>query len=86
MPGRRWTEEEVRQALNLYSRLPFGLMHHGNPDVIALAKAIGRTPSSVAMKLGNLSSLDPKVTRTGRKGLDQSSALDRRVWAEFQRK
>lgn len=84
--GRRWIEEEVRLAVDLYGRLPFGLMHKRNPDVIKLAKAIDRTPSAVAMKLGNLASLDPNITKTGRRGLDQSSALDKRVWADFHTK
>jgi hypothetical protein len=83
MPGRRWTQQELELALDLYGRIPFGLMHQHNLDVTALAKTIGRTPSAVAMKLGNFASLDPKITQTGRKGLNQASALDRRVWAEF---
>jgi hypothetical protein len=84
--GRRWNEEEVKLALDLYRHIPFGLMHRRNPDVIKLANLIGRTPSAVAMKLGNFASLDPKITETGRRGLDQSSALDKRVWADFHTK
>lgn len=80
--GRRWTDDETRSVLALYDRLPFGQFHQHNPEVIGLAKEINRTPSSVAMKLCNFASLDPKITDTGRKGLDQSTALDRRIWAE----
>ena len=43
---------------------------------------MGRTPSSVAMKLGNFASLDPAIIRTGRVGLTGATALDRKVWAE----
>jgi hypothetical protein len=82
--SRRWTEDETRQALTLYGRLEFGQFHQHNPDVIALAHAMDRTPSSIAMKLGNLASLDPAITGTGRKGLEGASKLDRRIWAEFQ--
>jgi len=79
----RWTEAETKRALYLYFQLPFGQLHSGNPEIIALANAIGRTPSSIAMKLANFASLDPKITETGRKGLEGASALDRKIWAEF---
>ena len=80
--GRRWTEDETRRVLALYDRIPFGKFHQHNPDVKAVAKEIDRTPSSIAMKLCNFASLDPAITRTGRKGLDQSTILDRKVWGE----
>lgn len=80
---KRWTEDEVKLALYLYLQLPFGQIHSGNPEVIALAEYLGRTPSSVAMKLANLASLDPKITSSGRKGLEGASSLDRKVWAQF---
>jgi putative restriction endonuclease len=79
----RWTEDETKRALYLYFQTPFGRMHSSNPEIIALAKATGRTPSSIAMKLANFASLDPAITRTGRKGLEGASALDRKIWAEF---
>lgn len=80
-----WTEEEVRLALALYCQLPFGKLHRGNPEVIALAQKIGRTPSAVAMKLVNIASLDPAIRESGRSGLGNASALDRDVWTEFGR-
>jgi putative restriction endonuclease len=83
MPINRWTEEQTKRALYLYFQLPFGQLHSGNPEIIALARAVGRTPSSIAMKLANFASLDPKIVESGRKGLDGASALDRRIWAEF---
>jgi len=79
----RWTEAETKRALYLYFQLPFGLLHSGNPEIIALASSLGRTPSSIAMKLANFASLDPKITETGRKGLAGATALDRKIWAEF---
>lgn len=79
----RWTEAETKRSLYLYFQLPFGQLHSGNPEIIALAHALGRTPSSIAMKLANFASLDPKIIESGRKGLVGATALDRRVWAEF---
>jgi putative restriction endonuclease len=80
---RRWTEEETTLALFLYFQLPFGKLHAGNPEIRQLASAIGRTHSSVAMKLCNFASLDPQITGSGRKGLDGASKLDRALYARF---
>jgi hypothetical protein len=80
-----WTEDQVKLALALYCQLPFGKMHSRNQDVIRLAEKIGRTPSAVAMKLVNLASLDPAIINSGRSGLGNASAMDRRVWEAFQK-
>lgn len=78
----RWTREQLLLALNLYYRIPFGRQDKRTPAVIELAKAIGRTPSAVAMKLNNFTSIDP--AEKGRvKGLAGASDRDREVWAEF---
>ncbi len=79
----RWTEEQTQRALYLYFQMPFGRLHQHAPEIIALAKEMGRTPSSIAMKLGNFASLDPAITSTGRKGLQGASALDRQMFARF---
>jgi hypothetical protein len=39
-----WTKEELILAVNLYCKLPFGRLHHRNPEIIDLASLIGRTP------------------------------------------
>lgn len=80
---RRWSEEETILALYLYFQLPFGKLHSGNPEIQELAAALDRSSSSVAMKLCNFASLDPKVTGTGRKGLAGASQLDRTTYAKF---
>lgn len=83
MVSARWTEEQTKRALYLYFQLPFGQLHQRNPEIIALAKQLGRTPSSIAMKLANFASLDPQIVESGRKGLQGATALDRKVWDEF---
>lgn len=83
MAGQAWTELETKLALYLYFQLTFGQLDQRNPDVIKLASFINRTPSSVAMKLANIASLDPKVTKSGRSGLSGASAQDRRIWDAF---
>ncbi|MBY0266919.1 MAG: HNH endonuclease [Burkholderiales bacterium] len=79
----RWSRDELLLAFNLYCRTPFGKMHSRNPEVIYLSKLIGRTSSSVAMKLVNFASLDPDITSSGRAGLGNASAGDRAIWSEF---
>ncbi|MEQ1539784.1 MAG: hypothetical protein ABL928_12740 [Sphingorhabdus sp.] len=57
MPSERWSEEETKLALFLYFQLPYGKLHKGNPEIQRLADYLGRTHSSVAMKLGNFGEL-----------------------------
>jgi putative restriction endonuclease len=80
---RLWSREELILAINLYCKLPFGRIHHRNPEIVALAELIGRTPSSVAFKLSNFASLDPSLQQRGIKGASNSSKLDKAIWQEF---
>ena len=81
--GKPWTHDELMIAMNLYCKLPFGQLRHGNPLVIEVAGKLGRTPSSLSMKLCNLASLDPYHQSRGVKGLRGASRADRQVWEEF---
>lgn len=83
MKTRVWTREETIVAFNLYCKIPFGKINKSNPDVIRLANIIGRTPSSVGMKLGNLGRFDPELRKRGVGGLTQGSKMDEVVWNEF---
>lgn len=80
---KRWSEDETVLALYLYFQLPFGKLHSGNPEIQKLAAALGRSSSSIAMKLVNFASLDPKIVDSGRKGLSGASKQDRATYAEF---
>lgn len=66
--NRPWTEDEYILALELYSRIPFGSISKTNPDIIKLAKLIGRTPSSVGMRLSNYAHHDPELPANGLSG------------------
>jgi putative restriction endonuclease len=84
MPERKkWTYDETIIAFNLYCKLPFGQLHHNNPEVKKLATLLERTPSSVSMKLCNFAALDPALQKRGIKGLTNISRLDKQVWEEF---
>lgn len=78
-----WTERDLLIAMNLYCRLPFGQFHRGNRLIQEVAQRMGRTPSSVAMKLSNLASLDAFHRDRGVKGLRGASQMDRKVWDDF---
>lgn len=72
-----WTELEISDAIELYLRTPFGRIHSRNPEIINLAVRLGRSPSSIALKLTNLASLDDSLDR---KGMSNHSKLDKLVW------
>ncbi|MEQ1842647.1 MAG: HNH endonuclease [Verrucomicrobiales bacterium] len=78
--GSAWIRDELLAAINLYCKTPFGRIHIRNPEIVALAKLLGRTPGSVSYKLANFASIDENLDR---KGASNVSNLDRAVWAEF---
>tara|TARA_R110000782_G_scaffold102243_2_gene189224 strand:- start:4417 stop:5175 length:759 start_codon:yes stop_codon:yes gene_type:complete len=81
--GSRWSRDETLLAFGLYCELPFGRLHQNNPDIVALAQTIGRTPSSVAMKACNFASLDPAQRERGITGLANASKTEQSIWDEF---
>ena len=82
-PNEGWSREQLIIALKLYCEIPFGKMHSRNPEIVRYAKLIHRSSGSLAMKLTNLASLDPKIVSTGRKGLTKASKADREIWNEM---
>ena len=83
MPNRAWTREELIVAFNLYCKIPFGRIHIRNPLVIELAKAIGRTPSSVSWKLANFARLDPALQKRNISGATHGAQAEVEIWNEF---
>jgi putative restriction endonuclease len=78
-----WSRDHLLIAMYLYCQIPFGQMHRSNPTIVAVAEKMGRTPSSLAMKLVNFASLDPAHRARGIKGLRNASRADRAIWDEF---
>lgn len=74
---RRWTNEEMILALDLYFKLSFGQFNSTNPEIKRLAKITGRTPSSIAMRLCNY-----EYINTG-KGLDGGSVRCQPFWNTY---
>ncbi len=78
-----WTKDELILAFNLYLKIPFGKMHSTNKDIIHLADLIGRTPSSIALRLVNFASVDPELKARGVKGMDGGTKIVKPIWNEF---
>jgi putative restriction endonuclease len=83
--GQPWSREELILAFDLYCRIPFQRTKSNNPRVQELARFLGRTPASIARKLGNFGAFDPELQRKGISGLVHASKLDREIWEEFNR-
>jgi putative restriction endonuclease len=83
MERRNWTRQELIVAFNLYCKTPFGRIHNRNPEIIALAKALGRTPSALSWKLANFARFDPALKRRNISGAGHGANLEREVWDEF---
>lgn len=78
-----WTNDELIIAFNLYCKTPFGRIHNRNPEIINLAKLLGRSPSSVSWKLANFSRLDPSLKNRGINGAKHGSKAEEIVWNQF---
>ncbi len=78
-----WTREQLIVAFNLYCKIPFGKIHNRNPEIITLAKALGRTPSALSYKLANFARLDPTLKQRNIAGATHGGKLEEEVWEEF---
>lgn len=81
--GTLWSRQELILALHAYCQIPFAKTKASNPDVMALAGLVGRTPSSVARKLGNFGAFDPTLAQKGISGLQHVGRADKAIWEEF---
>lgn len=81
--GQKWSREETILAFYYYSRIPFGKLHKGNPDIIRIAEYLGRTPSSVSMKMCNFAHFDPFLEKRNISGMANASKLDREIVTSF---
>ena len=78
-----WTREEHILAFNLYNDIPFGTIHIHNPRLQELAKLLGRSVSSVSLKLANIARLDPVHQARGVKGMSHGAKGEAEIWKEF---
>lgn len=84
MSNRRgWSEDELKVALALYCRTPFGRIHKSNPSIVQLASKIGRSSNAIAMKMCNFASFDPHLASRKVQGLTHGSKADKEIWDEY---
>lgn len=83
MANRIWSREELVLALSLYFQLPFGRLNHTTPEVKELARIIGRTDNSVALRLVNFAACDPYIINSGRTGMPGGISICKPIWDEF---
>lgn len=80
---RNWTRDELVITLSLYFQLPFGRLNHATREVKELASLIGRTNSSVALRLVNFAACDPYILATGRHGMSSGVKICQPIWDEY---
>jgi len=83
MPRNLWSREELVVTLSLYFQLPFGRLNHTTREVIDLAKTIGRTANSVALRLSNFAACDPYIINSGRHGMIGGLSICKPIWEEY---
>ena len=84
MAGRNnWSEAETILAFFYYCQIPFGKIHKENLEIQRIASLIGRTPSAVVFKMGNLGHFDPELQKRNVSGLKNASNLDSIVVNKF---
>lgn len=80
---RNWTREETILAFDLYCKIPFSKISKTNEQIVELASIIGRTPSSVGLKMANLARFDTKLQARNISGMSHGSKMDEVIWNEF---
>lgn len=79
----KWSREETILAYDLYCKTSFSKISKTNKDIILLAELLGRTPSSVGLKMANLAHFDPELKARNISGMANASKLDGEIFQEF---
>lgn len=79
----KWTREETIVAFNVYCKIPFKSSSKTHPMIIKYAELLGRSPSALNMKVGNIGRLDPDLKEQGITGLIHGAKMEEEVWNEF---
>ena len=81
--GDKWSREEMILVFNLYFKLPYGKLDHRTPEVKELARIMGRTDNTVAMRLNNFAACDPQLAARGISALGDHKKKCQPYWDEF---
>ena len=80
---KNWTREETIVAFNVYCKIPFKNSSKTHPIIVKYAKILGRSPSALNMKVGNIGRLDPDLKERGITGLVHGAKMEEEIWNEF---
>lgn len=78
-----WSDDEMILSLDLYFRTPYSKRTRSNPDIIELAKLIGRTPASVVLRMANFLCFDIEEQKLGHKGMDGGTRQCKPFWEKY---
>ena len=78
-----WSKEETIVAFYVYCIVPFASSSKTNQIIIKYANMLGRTPSALNMKIGNIGRLDPELKKKKITGLTHGAKMEELVWEEF---
>ena len=81
--GTKWSEEETILAFYYYCTIPFGKLSKTNQEIIKIANILGRTPSSVVLKMCNLAHFDPDLKKRNISGMSNASKTDQKIVSDF---
>lgn len=80
---RAWSHDETVVALGLYFQVTFSRTNMHHPEIVRVAKILGRTPSAVAMKVINFARFDPTLRIEGISGLAHGAKMEAEVWNAY---
>lgn len=78
-----WSYDETIVALGLYFQVTFSRTNMNHPEIVRVAKILGRTPSAVAMKVINFARFDPTLRVEGIRGLAHGAKMEADVWNAY---
>ena len=81
--GNKWTRDETILSLCFYYEVPYGRISRSNKYLQDMSAKMGRSLSSLIMKMVNLASMDETHLSRGVTSLPHVSKLDREIWLEF---
>lgn len=81
--GKKWNRDETILALSFYYETPYGKINRSNKYLQQMAQLMGRSLSSLIMKMVNLASFDDTLLKRGVTSLPHASLLDKLIWEEF---
>ncbi len=81
--GSRWIKEEFILVFNLYMKMPFGQIRSTNSEIMNLAKIMGRSADSVAIRMTNFAACDPFHRNRGVVGMQAGMKQCQPIWDEF---